>query len=657
MEAALTKIGDGTIVSLFNQTKEEIVCPQFWEIKPFNGCRFDCQWCLDGNTLIMMSDLSWKQLNQLKVGDLVMGFERNGSTRFVSTTVQAIRKTTKPRLKLTTDKTTIICSYEHQFLSGHGRWATAKHLGTAEIGIKCLTEPSKRTPEDMPYMAGYLCGVSDGDGTMGHYEYETQQDISSYRLAMKDKEAIERATRYFKAFGVEMNSFTHKAGSGSQLYAIRKSGKHNYDKILEIFKSYERFSNYHIGYIAGIFDAEGSFSASNLRISNTNISILQRAKKALSKIGLKGYIESFPPHCPTLRVSGGIKEYVRFFNITNPAIKRKWPKDFTASFNVTSPVQKAERLEPGELIDIQTGTENFIANGLASHNCYLNGTYRFKKNEVGTIVGKAPTFKDAIKTRKHVLSAMKDISTPTMFNCGEVSDGLLFPHILDSIIIPAFKEASKKKGHKLLLLTKSTDIGFLYKAKAQDCVVCAFSVNAEWVSGTWEVGAPHPWERLSAAKKVSDWGYPVRLRIDPMVPVEDWQHGYRQLLDKIMEYVPNTEVITIGSLRMTPTNLRTCQSLQNDTSYTSYLTERNTRDIRAPESLRVEMYSFIINELRKRGYKGHVAICKETKSLWKKMMEVKTVNGVQILPFLPNPKDMVCNCTLAKQDKDPNAKM
>jgi spore photoproduct lyase len=40
-------------------------------------------------------------------------------------------------------------------------------------------------------------------------------------------------------------------------------------------------------------------------------------------------------------------------------------------------------------------------------------------------------------------------------------------------------------------------------------------------------------ERLNAAKQVYEKGYEVRLRIDPMVPVENWQIHYTNLVDSI----------------------------------------------------------------------------------------------------------------------------
>lgn len=277
--------------------------------------------------------------------------------------------------------------------------------------------------------------------------------------------------------------------------------------------------------------------------------------------------------------------------------------------------------------------------------CYLNGTYQFKVDKKGVKLYKTPTFKDPERIELNIKRAFAKHTEPTLYNCGEVADALLYPWILEKNVFPLFKDTK----HKLLLLTKNSNVTLLYTSKMQKNVIMAFSVNAQFVSTRWELGAPHPWERLEAARKVSEWGYPVRLRIDPMVPVEDWQTGYRELIDRIMLKVPQVEVITIGSLRMKSHNLNICKELGNDISYMSYLTEKNQRDLRAPEEVRIEMYDFVINELRKKGYKGHIALCKETKSVWdilsKERQPIKK-GGAVIPAKLKTPALSICNCRL-----------
>jgi spore photoproduct lyase len=42
---SVEKISDGSIISLFNKTPPDIVCPHFLEFKWANGCHFNCSWC------------------------------------------------------------------------------------------------------------------------------------------------------------------------------------------------------------------------------------------------------------------------------------------------------------------------------------------------------------------------------------------------------------------------------------------------------------------------------------------------------------------------------------------------------------------------------------------------------------------------------------
>jgi DNA repair photolyase len=663
------RITGGSITALFDKTPEpkknsDTFCPHFWELKYANGCDYDCQWCLDGETKIMMNDLSWKDMKDIVVGDRVMGTKALGSTnKLTPTPVIAIQKTIKPRLKLTMDKTTIISSYDHKFLSYLSRWSTARNLATAEGGIKFVTNPTKRTPETSDYMSGYLQGISDGDGTVGTYESNNQKQYK-YRLAMKDKEAIDRAERYFKAFEIEMNRFMHKAGSGTMLHAIRKEGKNNYNLIDEtIHRPLTNLKEHYAGYLAGIFDAEGSYSCHNLRIANTDEKILTRIKEAIKGLGFAYKEENHKNHIPVIRITGGVEDHLKLFNTINPAITRKI-SDLSMRFSNTSPIWKAERMPQGELYDIQTGTENFIANGLVSHNCYLNGTFRQHER------GKRPYLKDLNKIKRELQEALLRINGPVLFNAGEVSDALVYPSALLNTIIPLFKDTgstqhhgidatgelkrTKKKewkgtnpeGHKLLLLTKSDSNIVAARANAVKQVIFAYSINAAYVSNTWEIGAPHPIERLAASRKAVELGYPTRLRIDPMVPVESWKAGYQELVKKIMEINPWAEVITLGSLRGLTSTLTFCDKAGNDMSWKNYLEDKTNWGIRVPKETRIEQYAYVIRELRRRGYQGHIALCKESLEVWKELHEMKIEIDGEEVPLLNEPGTVKCNCVL-----------
>ena len=58
-----------------------------------------------------------------------------------------------------------------------------------------------------------------------------------------------------------------------------------------------------------------------------------------------------------------------------------------------------------------------------------------------------------------------------------------------------------------------------------------FSVNAEAITRRFEGGTAKLADRLAAMGRMAEAGYPVGLTIAPIMPLEDWQDAYRDLLD------------------------------------------------------------------------------------------------------------------------------
>jgi hypothetical protein len=127
------------------------------------------------------------------------------------------------------------------------------------------------------------------------------------------------------------------------------------------------------GFLAGVFDAEGSYSGGVLRISNKDWRMLETIRAACEAHGFDAVIE--PPsttHAGAVRVRGGLRQHLRFFHQTSPAIARK--RSIAGSATKAPKrlgVVAVEHLGFDLLMfDVTTGTGDFIANGVVSHNCY-----------------------------------------------------------------------------------------------------------------------------------------------------------------------------------------------------------------------------------------------------------------------------------------------
>ena len=240
--------------------------------------------------------------------------------------------------------------------------------------------------------------------------------------------------------------------------------------------------------------------------------------------------------------------------------------------------------------------------------CYLKGTFRFRPE------GPRPAFKPLEKIKSHVESFLNEANTPEILNTGEIADSLMGEKgdsPFSKFIIPFFEEQSR---HRVLFVTKSTNIKHLLEIPASSQVIMSFSLNALRVAEKWEKRAPKVIDRIEAARKVSQSGYETRIRIDPMVPVNNWKKHYVDLIDKIFSsFIPNR--ITLGSLR----GLQSTINGTNDTSWVKYLKEGSNWGKKIEFNARYWMYLTIINHLKEKYNYTKVALCKETKLMWEKL--------------------------------------
>ena len=250
--------------------------------------------------------------------------------------------------------------------------------------------------------------------------------------------------------------------------------------------------------------------------------------------------------------------------------------------------------------------------------CYLKGTFRFRPN------GKEPVIKDYGKIELHTKAFLEEVKTPEILNTGEIADSLMHENSgepFSKFIIPLFET---QELHKVIFLTKSPNVKNLLEIEPHNQAIISFSLNAIPVAKRWEK-APPVLKRIEAAKKVYQAGYEVRVRIDPMVPIDNWNESYRELVDLIFEnLVP--ERITLGSLRGLQSTINGC----SDKSWVKYLTESSNWGKKIDFQTRFTMYSEVIENLKSKYNYENVALCKETIKMW---------NSLKM-----NYKQIRCNC-------------
>jgi DNA repair photolyase len=391
--------------SILNRVPEASQMPFRWTINPYRGCTHSCVYCQLGETPILTADGRHKPIAELDVGEAIYGtvVGESGYRRYVRTTVLDKWMTVKPAYRLTLeDGTELIVSGDHRLLSNRG-W---KHVANNEPGRpnrphltinNRLVGTGAFAPQpvhDADYRRGYLCGIVRGDGTLGKYECRRGSGSSytayRFRLALTDLEALRRARAFLATADVETGQrlFQRAAGEYREVMAICAQSSGSFERIRELIEWPVLPSlQWCRGFLAGIFDAEGGRGAFALRIANTDRQILAWTEACARRLGFDVVIDE-TQHANGLkyvRIRGGLAEHLRFFHLTDPAISRK--RDIEGQMVKTFAKLRVAEIEPLgatlPLYDITTGTGDFIANGVVSHNCFARPTHKYLDFDAG----------------------------------------------------------------------------------------------------------------------------------------------------------------------------------------------------------------------------------------------------------------------------------
>ncbi|MDP1848662.1 MAG: intein-containing Rv2578c family radical SAM protein [Solirubrobacteraceae bacterium] len=526
--------------SALNRVPEASQMPFRWTINPYRGCTHACVYCAWGGTPILMGDGSHKQLRKLRVGDEIYGTERRGNyRRYVRTHVLAHWSSVKPAHRVTLeDGTELITSGDHRFLTERGwkhvspaaRPAQRPYLttGNALLGTGHFVAGPQHS---IDYKRGYLCGMVRGDGTIGSYSYQRAQgktaSVHQFRLALADGEALERADDYLFAHGVYTTSYLFHAGTDTRrpIQAIRTGAHSSCNRIRDVIRwPLEPTDEWRKGFLAGIFDAEGS-GRGVIRISNTDAVILRWIEHSMHTFGFRT-VRDGPSECGAyfIRLRGGLRERLRFFHLVDPAIRRKLDIDgmalkSDARTRVVSiePLGKAMRL-----YDITTGTGDFIANGVVSHNCFARPTHTYLDFNAGR------DFEREIVVKVNAPEVVRaELAKPSWKGehvaMGTNTDPYQWVESRYNLM-PGIWEALRDARNPCSILTKSPlllrDIELMKQIAAVTDVHANLSIPTldpkAWRAT--EPHTPHPKARLEAVAELNRAGIPCGVLIAPLMP-------------------------------------------------------------------------------------------------------------------------------------------
>jgi DNA repair photolyase len=529
--------------TIINKVGPKSPVPFQYTINAYRGCSHACSYCTWGETPILMADGRTKPISEVRPGDRVYGTVRRGKyRRYAITDVLDQWSTIKPAYRVTLeDGTSLVTSGDHRLLTGRG-W---KHVTGAGRGPHCrphltlnnellgtgkFASPPKL---DDDYGRGYLCGLIRGDGHIGTRRYVrsngSRNVVHQFRLALVDTDALNRAQTYLAEVGVRTRWFLfhEAAGARKAIYAIRAQSRAAVTAIRSIITwPPEPTDSWYKGFLAGIFDAEGSYSRGILRIANTDAEIIQWTRSALQLLGFDVAIDVTDPSnkMTYLRIRGGLQEHLWFFHSVDPAITRKRTIDGQAIKNDAQ--LQVRSIEPLGLelpmYDITTGTGDFIANGVVSHNCFARPTHEYLNLDPAT------DFDRVIVVKVNAVEKLRAELAPSRWRREHIAMGTNTDpyqraegkYRLTQGIIEVLGEAR----NPFSILTKGTlvlrDLDRLVEAARHTRVELCFSIGTldEDVWRATEPGTPLPRKRIEAVSRINEPGIPCGVLVAPILP-------------------------------------------------------------------------------------------------------------------------------------------
>src|SRR5205085_11433186 len=148
------------------------------------------------------------------------------------------------------------------------------------------------------------------------------------RLALTDMAPLRRVRDYLLAEEVETRQWLFRRAEGAyrQMVALGTSSRSLVERVAALVEWPAPPSlDWCRGFLAGIFDAEGSCSDFALRIANTDRAILSWTEACAKRLGFDVARETTKNRngLDYVRIRGGLSEHLRFFHSTDPAITRK----------------------------------------------------------------------------------------------------------------------------------------------------------------------------------------------------------------------------------------------------------------------------------------------------------------------------------------------
>jgi DNA repair photolyase len=262
-----------------------------------------------------------------------------------------------------------------------------------------------------------------------------------------------------------------------------------------------------------------------VRIRSGDPVLLDQIWKGFAALGFRSVIE--PPRLKgvcNVRLLGGLPESMRFVLMVDPATPRK--RDIAGRAMKGTGSRRVAAIDPLGLdlpmFDITTGTGDFIADGVISHNCFARPTHEYLGMNAGE------DFDRKIVVKVNAVDRVRAELAPARWGGDHIAMGTNTDpyqrcegkYRLTQGIVGELSAAA----NPFSVLTKSTlilrDLDLLAEAARRTDVRANFSIGTldEEVWRLTEPGTPHPRRRVEAVARLNEAGVPCGVLVAPILP-------------------------------------------------------------------------------------------------------------------------------------------
>ena len=175
----------------------------------------------------------------------------------------------------------------------------------------------------------------------------------------------------------------------------------------------------------------------------------------------------------------------------------------------------------------------------------------------------------------------------------------------------------------LELKTKSNHVEHLLELPHGGKTVISWSVNPQEIVKKEELKTATLDERLKAARMASDAGYKVAFHFDPMIDYPDWEKGYQELAEQIIDNIPPDRIawISFGTLRYI-SSLKSIveERFPNSRLFLDEFVPGVDGKMRYLKKIRQRLYRNVQKKIEKLAPDVPTYLCMESSHLWKNSM-------------------------------------